>query len=94
MATTFAAHGTLTISTVATVTLTAPGPTLLIVNRHATDPIYYTFSGSAAPANPTVGGDDTYCCPAGAGKLHKQGAFGSLIVKLISAAAAPYDVET
>lgn len=92
MASTFAKHGTLTAATVATVTLTAPGPTLLIINKSSTDTIYYTFG--TAPGDPTAAGDDTYCVPPGAGKRHKQGPFVTLIVKLISAGTPTYSVET
>lgn len=92
MATTFSDHGTLVADTVTTVTLTEPGTTLLVINKSATDTIYYTFGAGAT--NPTVAGDDTYCCPPGAGKRHTQGFFATLIVKLISSGTPAFSVET
>lgn len=92
MATTFSDHGTLVADTVTTVTLTAPGPALTVINRSSTDAIFYTFG--SAPATPTVAGDDTYCCPPSAGRSHNQGAFAVLVVKLISSGTPSFDVET
>jgi hypothetical protein len=54
-------HATLTATTVDTVTLNAPQTKVKVVNRHATEVLWVTISRTGtAPADPTIGGDDTY----------------------------------
>jgi hypothetical protein len=92
VATTFSDHGTLVANTVTTVTLTAPGPTLTVINHGSTDPIYFTYG--TAPSDPTVKGDDTRCCPPSAMAHRTPGPFVTLIVKLISVGTPDFSVET
>jgi hypothetical protein len=54
-------HVTLVATTVATVTLDDTSQDkVYVTNKHATSEIYATVDGST----PTVGGDDTFLCPA------------------------------
>jgi hypothetical protein len=92
-----ATHKTLTANTVDIVTLTADRVELLeVANRNAAGEIYFTV-GSAAnvPADPTVGGDDTYMIPAGMAvrNLPVPDQQTDLVVKLISSAATAYSVR-
>lgn len=91
MATTFAGHGTLTASTVATVTLTRDFQRVEVLNVTGSAAIYFTVDGS----NPTVAGDDTYVVPAvtGASFSAPANASGSTtVVKLISSGTPGYAV--
>lgn len=100
-----AVHATLTASTVDVVTLTdvASGagvakPTITVVNRSGTAEIYFTVSVTGTfPAEPTVGGDNTYVVPAAISSLSVPvypGVSGdSAVVKVISSAAAKYSVQ-
>lgn len=95
-----AKHQTLTISTVDTVTLSAAGRRILIVNRDAAGLIYVTAGGPTAGnvADPTVAGDNTYVILPNTTlalpyPLNVGAATGQVSVKLISAAAAAYSVQ-
>lgn len=100
-----AKHATLGVSTVDSVTFKVEYPVLEIINRSATitDLLYVTVSykwdpsnNPILPADPTVGGDDTYLIPAGPGHLvleSSPGARGFAAVKLISATATPFSAQ-
>lgn len=83
-----AKSATLTISTVDTVTFPAAYPYLMVevVNRDATNPIFFTADGTA----PTVAGDDCFCV---APSQTVRMGFPGGAVKVISAAASPYTVQ-
>lgn len=89
-----AKHGTLTASTVATVTFAADYRAIMVTHRSpsATDPIYFTVDGST----PTAAGDDTFVVmPGGWRSVNAQydNADASTVIKLISAGTPAYSVE-
>jgi len=91
MTTIKAEHGTLTASTVKTVSLTLANVTSITVHFvSGTGPIYFTVDGST----PTVGGADTYVLHDGL-KARSIGinSVDDPDVKLISATADGYSVE-
>lgn len=80
-------HKTLTATTVDTINV-GGGHTVVLSNRGATNPIYFTTDGST----PTVEGDNTkVCLPNDSRDIRVRSSVGS--VKLISAGAQPYSVE-
>lgn len=87
-------HGTLTPSTLETVTITGPGARVLIKNRSTTvgTVFYATING----ATPVVGADDTIVVPAGETRV-SAAMFGSNVsdpvIKIIGATADDYTVE-
>lgn len=85
----FAAHATLTASTVDTVNINADN-TVAVSNRGSSD-IYFTISSGGTAATPAVA-NDSYICPAGQVKII-TGAQGVTQVKLISSGTPAYSVE-
>lgn len=82
-------HVTLTANTVQTFTLTDNSSGYEIVNRSGLDEIYVNHDGTAAPANPTVGGNDFDVIPAAVGAAAQFRRIGTaaIVVKVISAQA-------
>lgn len=82
-------HGTLTATTVATVTITAGSDILVIC--HGTGPIYGRTDGTA----PTVQGDDCFAVPSNGWRIVRSGdRDGTRDVKLISAGTPDFSVES
>lgn len=82
-------HVTLTANTVQTFTLTDNSSGFEIMNRNGLGEVYVSHDGTAAPANPTVGGNDFDVIPAAvgaAGQFRRVGT-ASIVVKVISAVA-------
>lgn len=85
-------HMTLTPSTVATFTVSgasANASGFEILNRNGAGEIYISHDGTAAPADPTVAGNDLDVVPAAtgaAGQFQRLGS-GPITVKVISVAA-------
>jgi hypothetical protein len=102
---TIAVHATLTGTTVDVVTLAqvsagsgVASPGITVVNRTGTDAIFFTVSATAtAPAEPTVGGKNTFVVPAAITSVRVPVSPGSMgrpvVVKLVSAGAEAYSVE-
>ena len=92
-----AKHATLAAGVVDTVTLASFGQVIEVVNRSVADDLSFTFGAVAADVpNPTALGDNVYLVPAGRSlvvswPVASSGA--SAVVKLISAAAAPFSVQ-
>lgn len=90
-------HKTLAAAAADIVTLTANEQTVEIVNSGSTDPLYVNVgTTAAAPADPTVAGDDTLLVPAaGVRSISVSGATTGvdLVVKLIATSAVPYSVQ-
>lgn len=90
-------HQTLTVSTVATFTLTAldNASGFEVLNRNGAGEVYISYDGTAAPANPTVAGNDFDVVPAatGAAAQFPRIGYGNIVVKLISAAATAVSVR-
>jgi hypothetical protein len=87
-----AQSGTLTIDTVATVTVTGPGTTVSVECRTPGDTVWVRVDG----VNPTVAGAN--CFPVRGVRYFDvaealRGPVNSVVVKLISATAAEYTVE-
>lgn len=76
-----ATHQTQAGTDVDVVTFSYPGRTLCITNRGDVD-LYWTYSSTSTPDDPTVGGADCYVVPAGAVRFFDQPA-GFRVVKLI-----------
>lgn len=89
--TAYAAAGTLTISTVDTVTLDRLAQHLSVISRDGTSEIWFTIDGSA----PTVAGANCYYAGPAASSVIDIGssAAGTVTVKLISSAAATFAVQ-
>jgi hypothetical protein len=85
----YARHVTLTANTVQTFTLTDNSSGFEILNRNGLGEIYVSHDGTAAPANPTVGGNDFDVVPAASGASLQMRRVGTaaIVVKVISAAA-------
>lgn len=81
-----AKSGTLTISTVATVTVTADGNGIQIVNRSQTGTIWVRLDG----VDPVAAADDNYAV---LGVRHFPTRTGAISVRLLSTAALDYSVE-
>lgn len=82
-------HQTLVANVASTVVLDGDYDDVEILNRSATDDIYFRVDGVAA----TVGGADNYIVRAGQFlQVAVPGVAGATSVSLISAAAAPYSV--
>ncbi len=89
-------HQTLTASTVATFTVTGNPSAVEILSRNGLGEVYVSYDGTAAPANPTVAGNDFDVIPAIAGAglvLGEVGAGDQNVVKVISAAATAISVR-
>jgi hypothetical protein len=82
-----AKSATLVASTVDTVNFSGGMQIFSILNRSATDVIYFTIDGST----PTVAGDDVYAVSPGDTIVFFPRSVAT--VKLISSGAAPYTVE-
>ena len=84
------AYGTLTASTIATVTLARDREWVEVLNRNGAAEIFFTVDGS----NPTVAGAGTFCVPAIAGAAVKVAApeAATTSVKLISSGIPTYGV--
>lgn len=85
----YARHVTLTATAVSTFTLTDNSSGFEIMNRNGAGEIYISHDGTAAPTDPTVGGNDFDVVPAavGAGVRIRRAAAVPIVVKVISAAA-------
>jgi hypothetical protein len=87
----FNRHATLTPSTVMTFTLTDNSSGYEVMNRNGAGEIYISHDGTAAPANPTVGGNDFDVIPAAVGAAAQfnraSSTQNSIVVKVISVAA-------
>lgn len=85
----YARHVTLTASTVSTFTLTDNSSGFEILNRSGAGEIYLSHDGTAAPADPTIGGNDFDVVPAavGAGVRVRRTGTAAIVVKVISAQA-------
>lgn len=83
-------HATLTPSTVMTFTLTDNSSGFEILNRNGAGEIYISHDGTAAPTDPTVGGNNFDVVPAATGAAVQINRIGqaAIVVKVISAAAA------
>ncbi len=83
-------HGTLTATTVATVTITPDADEIEVVNVDGAAAIYFTADGSA----PTVEGDDCEVVPATIGVLRiSTPGDPPYTVKLISSGTPKYSVR-
>lgn len=82
----YAKSGTLTISTVASVTVTADGGGVQVVNRSQTGVIWVRLDGT----DPVAAADD---CFSVLGVRHFPTHTGAVTVKMISANALDYSVE-
>lgn len=85
----FIRHQTLTPSTVAVFTLTDNSSAFEILNRNGAGEIYISHDGTAAPTDPTVGGNNFDVIPAAVGaavQMHRASQ-ASIVVKVISAQA-------
>ncbi len=93
----FVRHGTLTANTVATVTVTGNPSAVVIINRNALADIYVSYDGTAAPANPTVGGNDFDVVPSAVGAgiviADIDRRTDTNVVKLISSSATSYTIR-
>ena len=87
-----AQHGTLTVDTVAVVTLSAHFSRVTVLNRDGIGEIYFTLDSST----PVVGAEGNYVCPAAiwAEVIDgvEQGTDNKTVVKLISHTACKYSV--
>lgn len=85
----YARHLTLTAATVATFTLTDNSSAFEVISRNGLDEVYVSYDGTAAPTNPTVGGNDFDVIPAalGAGIRVRRTTQLPIVVKVISAQA-------
>lgn len=84
-----AKHATLAASTVDTVTLTSPYPSVEVLNRDGAAAIYFTVDGST----PTVEGDNTFVLLDSKSALEVNTNSGTTsVVKLISAGTPTYSV--
>lgn len=93
MTATFASHGTLTANVVTTVTLTHVSEKVSVVNRSGAAEIYFNvYTVGAAPADPTVGGDDCYVLPATSSVYDVSVGSASVTVKLISSGTPTFSV--
>jgi hypothetical protein len=93
----FNRHVTLTAATVSTFTLaTADNSSgFEILNRNGLGEVYISHDGTAAPANPTVAGNDFDVIPAIAGaavQIRRIGT-GTAVVKVISAQATAISIR-
>lgn len=93
MANNVAASGTLTASTVATITLNDAMDSISVMTQAATG-IYFTVGADGVtPTAPTVGGADCYATPPVAGGVTTVRAPQEpVVVSMISAGAAGYTV--
>lgn len=92
----FARHLTLTPSTVQTWTFTDNSSAFEILNRNGAGEIYISHDGTAAPADPTVGGNDFDVVPAAVGaaaQIRRTGT-AAITVKVISAQATAVSVRS
>lgn len=82
-------HVTLTANAVTTWTLTDNSSGFEVLNRSGAGEIYISHDGTAAPADPTVGGNDFDVIPAaiGAGVRLRRTGTAAIVVKAISAQA-------
>lgn len=63
---TFSVHNTLSTTTADLITLTAPHDRVEVVNRHATEHLYFTIAPEGQTPTTAVGAaDDTWVVPAG-----------------------------
>jgi hypothetical protein len=85
----YARHLTLTANTVQTFTLTDNSSGFEILNRSGAGEVYISHDGTAAPADPTVAGNDFDVIPAaiGAGVRMRRVGTAAIVVKAISAQA-------
>jgi hypothetical protein len=85
----FVRHVTLTANTVSTFTLTDNSSGFEVLNRSGAGEVYISHDGTAAPANPTVAGNDFDVIPAaiGAGIRMRRTGTAAIVVKAISAQA-------
>lgn len=85
----YARHVTLTANSVTTFTLTDNSSGFEILNRSGAGEIYLSHDGTAAPADPTVVGNDFDVVPAaiGAGVRVRRTGTAAIVVKVISAQA-------
>ncbi len=95
-----AAHGALATSTVSRIYLPQPASIIMVINRTGTSDIYLTYAeaGGAEPVDPQVGAGGTLVVPAAVAAAVKitlgSTAVSGVVVKLISAGAMAYSVET
>lgn len=84
-------HVTLTANTVSTFTLTDNSSGFEILNRNGAGEIYISHDGTAAPTDPTVGGNNFDVVPAAVGAAvqmqRSTSSQLSVVVKVISPAA-------
>ena len=85
-------HITLTANTVATFTISGASANASgyeVLNRNGLDEVYVSHDGTAAPTDPTVGGNDFDVIPAavGAGIQARRASQSAITVKVISASA-------
>lgn len=82
-------HVTLTANTVQAFTLTDNSSAFEVLNRNGLGEIFVSYDGTAAPANPTVAGNDFDVIPAavGAGIRVRRTGTASISIKVISAVA-------
>lgn len=82
-------HVTLTANAVSTFTLTDNSSAFEVLNRNGAGEIYIGYDGTAAPADPSVGGNDEDVVPAaiGAGIRVRRTGTAAIVVKVISSAA-------
>lgn len=92
---TYARHQTLTPSSVTTFTATDNSSGFEVLNRNGLAEVYVSFDGTAAPANPTIGGNDFDVIPAavGAGVRVRRTGSATLVVKVISALATTVSIR-
>lgn len=85
----YARHPTLTAASVTTFTLTDNSSAFEVLNRNGLAEVYVSYDGTAAPVDPTVGGNDFDVIPAaaGAGIRVRRSGNNPIVVKVISAQA-------
>lgn len=81
-------HGTLSASTVDTITVAQAGVTVEVINRTGTAEIYFTVNG----ATPTVGAADTFVVPSAVMSYVVTNNGAQAVVRLISSGAEAYSV--
>lgn len=85
----YARHVTLTANTVQAFTLTDNSSGFEVLNRNGLADVYVSYDGTAAPADPTVAGNDFDVVPAAVGaaiRIRRTSA-AAIAIKVISAQA-------
>ena len=94
----YARHVTLSANVVSTFTVPVNenASAFEVLNRSGAGHVYISYDGTAAPADPTVGGDDFDVVPAavGAAATLRRIGVGNIVFKVISAAGTAISVRS